>query len=149
MIRRPPRATRTDTLFPYTTLFRSRCLVGGLGLAARAAVDLAALQQVGGLRRQQEVIDAQALVVLPAAALVVPEGIEVRRAVQGTEGIGVAEVHERTDEAAAFLLGAGVGREGARVVDVLVLRVPVLVACEPPSELRLHHNTLTGWEAAP
>src|SRR3546814_19346953 len=27
MIRRPPRSTRTDTLFPYTTLFRAR---GGL-----------------------------------------------------------------------------------------------------------------------
>src|SRR3546814_13615950 len=26
MIRRPPRSTRTDTLFPYTTLFRS-CLL--------------------------------------------------------------------------------------------------------------------------
>src|SRR3546814_1650242 len=25
MIRRPPRSTRTDTLFPYTTLFRSYC----------------------------------------------------------------------------------------------------------------------------
>src|SRR3546814_12355965 len=29
MIRRPPRSTRTDTLFPYTTLFRSRPLQGG------------------------------------------------------------------------------------------------------------------------
>src|SRR3546814_3428941 len=30
MIRRPPRSTRTDTLFPYTTLFRSwrTCIVG-------------------------------------------------------------------------------------------------------------------------
>src|SRR3546814_2307359 len=27
MIRRPPRSTRTDTLFPYTTLFRSLCLL--------------------------------------------------------------------------------------------------------------------------
>src|SRR3546814_3542851 len=27
MIRRPPRSTRTDTLFPYTTLFRSRLFV--------------------------------------------------------------------------------------------------------------------------
>src|SRR3546814_20188607 len=27
MILRPPRSTRTDTLFPYTTLFRSRCLL--------------------------------------------------------------------------------------------------------------------------
>src|SRR3546814_2289391 len=26
MIRRPPRSTRTDTLFPYTTLFRSASL---------------------------------------------------------------------------------------------------------------------------
>src|SRR3546814_13095252 len=29
MIRRPPRATRTDTLLPYTTLFRSRPRAGG------------------------------------------------------------------------------------------------------------------------
>src|SRR3546814_20941324 len=29
MIRRPPRSTRTDTLFPYTTLFRSRNRHGG------------------------------------------------------------------------------------------------------------------------
>src|SRR3546814_9531718 len=28
MIRRPPRSTRTDTLFPYTTLFRSHQFVG-------------------------------------------------------------------------------------------------------------------------
>src|SRR3546814_4650915 len=31
MIRRPPRSTRTDTLFPYTTLFRSRCAHGQPG----------------------------------------------------------------------------------------------------------------------
>src|SRR3546814_4423467 len=31
MIRRPPRSTRTDTLFPYTTLFRSHRI--GLGTA--------------------------------------------------------------------------------------------------------------------
>src|SRR3546814_4471235 len=30
MIRRPPRSTRTDTLFPYTTLFRSSLLSGNL-----------------------------------------------------------------------------------------------------------------------
>src|SRR3546814_16118710 len=29
MIRRPPRSTRTDTLFPYTTLFRSPSAMGG------------------------------------------------------------------------------------------------------------------------
>src|SRR3546814_991276 len=30
MIRRPPRSTRTDTLFPYTTLFRSLPVTGNL-----------------------------------------------------------------------------------------------------------------------
>src|SRR3546814_5537430 len=29
MIRRPPRSTRTDTLFPYTTLFRSHFVISG------------------------------------------------------------------------------------------------------------------------
>src|SRR3546814_3838331 len=40
MIRRPPRSTRTDTLFPYTTLFRSRAawnLHGKFGTARRRA----------------------------------------------------------------------------------------------------------------
>src|SRR3546814_3802504 len=46
MIRRPPRSTRTDTLFPDTTLFRSRSMIDQhLPLPARApsavtAVDL-------------------------------------------------------------------------------------------------------------
>src|SRR3546814_16458038 len=39
MIRRPPRSTRTDTLFPYTTLFRSATVSIGckVGTAAEAA----------------------------------------------------------------------------------------------------------------
>src|SRR3546814_14163276 len=36
MIRRPPRSTRTDTLFPYTTLFRS--LLRDPGLADPTAI---------------------------------------------------------------------------------------------------------------
>src|SRR3546814_1019512 len=34
MIRRPPRSTRTDTLFPYTTLFRSSISVPSLGASS-------------------------------------------------------------------------------------------------------------------
>src|SRR3546814_18101677 len=50
MIRRPPRSTRTDTLFPYTTLFRSVLLyldhVAGLQLAeAMERRDLVGLEQ--------------------------------------------------------------------------------------------------------
>src|SRR3546814_16072281 len=36
MIRRPPRSTRTDTLFPYTTLFRSH-RTGSDGIVRRGA----------------------------------------------------------------------------------------------------------------
>src|SRR3546814_2270679 len=44
MIRRPPRSTRTDTLFPYTTLFRSiESIAHGQTEAARA-LDLSALR---------------------------------------------------------------------------------------------------------
>src|SRR3546814_14137868 len=47
MIRRPPRSTRTDTLFPYTTLFRSlrpgpRRADRDGGLVARRSPDAAA-----------------------------------------------------------------------------------------------------------
>src|SRR3546814_20332463 len=37
MIRRPPRSTRTDTLFPYTTLFRSRAFAVVLHLRGSRA----------------------------------------------------------------------------------------------------------------
>src|SRR3546814_18381657 len=55
MIRRPPRSTRTDTLFPYTTLFRSAVAVivaaghdGGLPGTIQPALEkvLLAFQQV-------------------------------------------------------------------------------------------------------
>src|SRR3546814_11259568 len=38
MIRRPPRSTRTDTLFPYTTLFRSSQLIGGMTMGLSMAL---------------------------------------------------------------------------------------------------------------
>src|SRR3546814_8891737 len=42
MIRRPPRSTRTDTLFPYTTLFRSEyalaCDIPGAAPSARTTI---------------------------------------------------------------------------------------------------------------
>src|SRR3546814_3165589 len=45
MIRRPPRSTRTDTLFPYTTLFRSPGAAvverGARAIAARIADEIA------------------------------------------------------------------------------------------------------------
>src|SRR3546814_7053755 len=68
MIRRPPRSTRTDTLFPYTTLFRSgRPAVdgdrgpaaagldrlGGPGRAPRPGAQPAAAGEAGLFRQRQ------------------------------------------------------------------------------------------------
>src|SRR3546814_9141140 len=49
MIRRPPRSTRTDTLFPYTTLFRS----GLVGEAGEAWPDHLAEAEGGGHQRDR------------------------------------------------------------------------------------------------
>src|SRR3546814_19955818 len=62
-IRRPPRPTRTDTLVPYTTLFRSRGDVGvGVPAALRAVgadevVDDAAVGRPLGQRRPSPELD--------------------------------------------------------------------------------------------
>src|SRR3546814_5354623 len=45
MIRRPPRSTRTDTLFPYTTLFRSKTAPAATGLHRRAGAAMRLLHQ--------------------------------------------------------------------------------------------------------
>src|SRR3546814_1854640 len=51
MIRRPPRSTRTDTLFPYTTLFRSRNAEAVQGIARGDPAHLLT-QHLGFGRRQ-------------------------------------------------------------------------------------------------
>src|SRR3546814_15517490 len=38
MIRRPPRSTRTDTLFPYTTLFRSVWIPAGPSILSHIVI---------------------------------------------------------------------------------------------------------------
>src|SRR3546814_10341949 len=73
MIRRPPRSTRTDTLFPYTTLFRSQLLADAAGADEAddrrgPDVDLEAQQRVAGEVRQDLRDDAVADLVEPGAA---------------------------------------------------------------------------------
>src|SRR3546814_6706457 len=57
MIRRPPRSTRTDTLFPYTTLFRSDrkqedSLTHRVSIMLRCALSLTALAMASPLYAQ-------------------------------------------------------------------------------------------------
>src|SRR3546814_15394646 len=58
MIRRPPRSTRTDTLFPYTTLFRSLLLELGQHVGGDPADHLIALDRG---QRDERVAAKQAL----------------------------------------------------------------------------------------
>src|SRR3546814_8136579 len=57
MIRRPPRSTRTDTLFPYTTLFRSQ----GQGTETLARYGKKRIRDGGGNRRHGDFSDAPGL----------------------------------------------------------------------------------------
>src|SRR3546814_19650228 len=72
MIRRPPRSTRNDTLFPYPTLFRSDFLgevVGGGQVAGGGVVDHQRLTARGiGLDSADEAVAAH-LLDHPVAAL--------------------------------------------------------------------------------
>src|SRR3546814_7579980 len=64
MIRRPPRSTRTDTLFPYTTLFRSAGrVVRGAVLADPGDGDMSTFLRVAAW------IIALSLVALPVVAV--------------------------------------------------------------------------------
>src|SRR3546814_2611295 len=56
MIRRPPRSTRTDTLFPYTTLFRSSVCASAMPSSSRrSGIFISGLQDEA---RQQPVFGA-------------------------------------------------------------------------------------------
>src|SRR3546814_17448129 len=57
MIRRPPRSTRTDTLFPYTTLFRSDALL----LPARQLRGIAVDEALAHLDLLEQLGDAPGL----------------------------------------------------------------------------------------
>src|SRR3546814_3862337 len=102
MIRRPPRSTRTDTLFPYTTLCRS---------VERAEVEVAAVGE--GPQRDQEIFAlgdaaghrARLLpgVALPVAALALE--ILLHRRERQRHPPGVAERPQAQVDAAAESVG--------------------------------------------
>src|SRR3546814_13867320 len=54
MIRRPPRSTRTDTLFPYTTLFRSNLYSPSLSSRQLRASDQFTKFSEWGISRSEE-----------------------------------------------------------------------------------------------
>src|SRR3546814_6067110 len=107
MIRRPPRSTRTDTLFPYTTLFRSRKNAAEVAVADRPVIGaaleewqavggvIADRKRVAGRLRFQEAIH-RAVVDFAAATGVTVIGIgklavlEIRREIVGLQHVAGA-----------------------------------------------------------
>src|SRR3546814_18816273 len=119
MIRRPPRSTRTDTLFPYTTLFRSRALAGSLALSFAAGP----LGVFLVLRRMSLMGDAMAHAILPGVAVgFLTAGLSLRAMTLGGMDTGllvallagaitrVTPLREDTSFAAFFLVYLGLGR---------------------------------------
>src|SRR3546814_14410063 len=71
MIRRPPRSTRTDTLFPYTTLFRSGLGVGvgiNLGGGPREMDNLRLSVRIDDAATGQALWEGRAIAAIPATA---------------------------------------------------------------------------------
>src|SRR3546814_5656585 len=73
MIRRPPRSTRTDTLFPYTTLFRSRAVDCAVGTCE-------ALMTLGPVAGEAVRCSDDGTLVEQAVTLSLPHGIHARPA---------------------------------------------------------------------
>src|SRR3546814_12946293 len=87
MVRRPPRSTRNDTFFPYTTLFRSRERRIELG-EIRELVGRAGRREGAGQREQHHALALEVVVgglVLPAEGIRAFDGFVAHA---GTEGNG-------------------------------------------------------------
>src|SRR3546814_19029971 len=80
MIRRPPRSTRTDTLFPYTTLFRSRWVRHSMHI--KRCEEMKIRKQIANDRSTsilfRWVIALLTLVAAPLAVSMEPESPETR-----------------------------------------------------------------------
>src|SRR3546814_17528993 len=109
MIRRPPRSTRTDTLFPYTTLFRSA--------AALAAGAFATAEDRGGADGRRG--DRQSHALRGGAEVRRAEDARTTRGRQGYRRGGAGDPRSRAPEPRAIGRGAATGecavpRRGAR-----------------------------------
>src|SRR3546814_18218429 len=112
MIRRPPRSTRTDTLFPYTTLFRAipfgsmegRLVEAAPAVAVEAGVmSRAALEGADGTLAGGMILEA--LDGMPAVPL------------HGMEGARPRAVHPMTSEAVTDRKSVVWGKRVSGVVD--------------------------------
>src|SRR3546814_10153108 len=101
MIRRPPRATRTDTRFPYTTLFRST--------TGREVIDVSAKQIMASAKRPAVANTPAAGRPRASAAALVGHGATAQRSNAGTADIRVPPVGKPQTNGAAPAPGKTAG----------------------------------------
>src|SRR3546814_4857859 len=101
MIRRPPRSTRTDTLFPYTTLFRSlrngiRLTPPEIEIPAKIDLSLPYPSRRTAIRRRNGVFFAE-----PCALFIRIEGDlrQILRAAGGKNGSSLSHASQRCVQA--------------------------------------------------
>src|SRR3546814_15494600 len=103
MIRRPPRSTRTDTLFPYTTLFRSAEL-GKIGASPaldgthRQIIDLQQLQAERNRHRCGQIMQA---IGFPVVSEIVDERVNqcFEFWLQSLHSLGIESLHQELEYA--------------------------------------------------
>src|SRR3546814_9398263 len=106
MIRRPPRSTRTDTLFPYTTLFRSLVLFVEITLEGRAPDEQARFQKA--LSAIPEIVEASHVsgridYLLKVVVRNMQHWTELREALVGGDyGVGSVTTHVLMDKPKVF-----------------------------------------------
>src|SRR3546814_16907222 len=128
MIRRPPRSTRTDTLSPYTTLFRSfvGAAIGDHVLALVVLVDRR-VEAVGGAQQRRIDRDLAALRVDQGVAVSigfepVPAGVlQCLFGLRVVGGIGIVGHHRQLLVEVGLRLGAG----GLAAERAIALRIRV------------------------
>src|SRR3546814_11375561 len=112
MIRRPPRSTRTDTLFPYTTLFRSHRASSPERSAAASS---------------------------PAAAW--KRGVQTESFASGASAAAGAGASGSTGnkEVGAAPAAADRAKAAASADEIIIARMPVNIAAKPASEIGRAH----------
>src|SRR3546814_3884128 len=111
MIRRPPRSTRTDTLFPYTTLFRSP--VGAMaqdssGSEATSSDDDGNVILVTARRREERALDVPISVsAISGEALARSGTLEITEIAQEIPNVTLEVSRGTNTTLSAFIRGVG------------------------------------------
>ena len=134
-------------------------MIGRLLAAAHALRDLHAAQPVRRLRRQQQMVDAQALVLLPGAGLIIPERIKPRRVADGAQRIGKSKRQQLAKIAVNFAVLTAIFSidDPLRALRVLAIDIAhrddlavvfaeecVHVACALPADADATHRDFAG-----